>query len=406
MKLLKPLLIFYLIANGLAFSVFVARGTIVSWYVLEKTNSTLIVGLITSIPTMTLITLGPLGGRLADSFPREKIFFYARIAILVVMVLLAMFINLNFYAFLFLIIFSVLFGLTSSLETASTQNLLIDIVGIENISKGNGLKELFNSSLNAILPISIGLLLTILSSTLIFWTLPVIGFIALIFGYLTLSNFKLSDTEGRVNQSFSEVTVSQAINYVRVNKNIYTLLMLGFGMMVFWAFSQPLLPSYSKDVLNIGGSGYAVLNGLYFAGSMFGSLLITFSIIKIKNSRILFFSALMFCLFHILLYNSESPILSGLFILLSGTSHSIWWISILVYLQTIPEKKFKGRVVGFYFSLLVSVSIGSITGGFLGEIIGIKNTVYLAMACLMFIHCIAFISSKFRKLNLLEKGSY
>ena len=168
MKLLKPLLIFYLIANGLAFSVFVARGTIVSWYVLEKTNSTLIVGLITSIPTMTLITLGPLGGRFADSFPREKIFFYARIVILVVMVLLAMFINLNFYAFLFLIIFSVLFGLTSSLETASTQNLLIDIVGIENISKGNGLKELFNSSLNAILPISIGLLLTILSSTLIF----------------------------------------------------------------------------------------------------------------------------------------------------------------------------------------------------------------------------------------------
>ena len=60
MNLLKPLLIFYLIANGLAFSVFVARGTIVSWYVLEKTNSTLIVGLITSID-MTLITLGPLG---------------------------------------------------------------------------------------------------------------------------------------------------------------------------------------------------------------------------------------------------------------------------------------------------------------------------------------------------------
>ena len=95
MKLLKPLLIFYLIANGLAFSVFVARGTIVSWYVLEKTNSTLIVGLITSIPTMTLVTWGPLGGRLADSFPREKIFFYARIVILVVMVLLAMFINLS-----------------------------------------------------------------------------------------------------------------------------------------------------------------------------------------------------------------------------------------------------------------------------------------------------------------------
>ena len=406
MNLLKPLLIFYLIANGLAFSVFVARGTIVSWYVLEKTNSTLVVGLITSIPTMTLITLGPLGGRLADSFPREKIFFYARITIFIVMIFLALFINLDFYSLIFLIVFSVLFGLTSSLETASTQNLLIDIVGIENISKGNGLKELFNSSLNSILPITIGLLLTILSSTLIFWTLPIIGSIALIFGYLTLSNFKLSKNPGRVKQSFSEVTVSQAINYVSNNKNIYTLLLLGFGMMVFWAFSQPLLPLHSKDVLNIGGSGYAILNGLYFVGSMIGSLLITFSFIKIKNSKILFFSALLFCFFNILLYNSESPILSGLFIILSGTSHSIWWISILVYLQTIPEKKFKGRVVGFYFSLLVSVSIGSIIGGFLGESIGIKNTVYVAMTSLMLIHIIAFFSKKFRKLNLLEIESY
>ena len=93
MKLLKPLLIFYLIANGLAFSVFVARGTIVSWYVLEKTNSTLIVGLITSIPTMTLPILGPLGGRLADSFSKEKVFFYARITIFVVMILMAFFIR-------------------------------------------------------------------------------------------------------------------------------------------------------------------------------------------------------------------------------------------------------------------------------------------------------------------------
>ncbi len=49
MKLLKPLLIFYLLANGLAFSVFVARGTVVSWYVLEETNSTFLVGIITSI---------------------------------------------------------------------------------------------------------------------------------------------------------------------------------------------------------------------------------------------------------------------------------------------------------------------------------------------------------------------
>ena len=75
MNLLKPLLIFYLLANGLAFSVFVARGTVVSWYVLEETNSTFLVGIITSIPTLTLPILGPLGGGLQIHFQKKKYFF-------------------------------------------------------------------------------------------------------------------------------------------------------------------------------------------------------------------------------------------------------------------------------------------------------------------------------------------
>ena len=406
MNLLKPLLIFYLLANGLAFSVFVARGTVVSWYVLEETNSTFLVGIITSIPTMTLPILGPLGGRLADSFSKEKVFFYARITVFIVMILMAFFINLDIYSILFLVLFSIIFGLTSSIENASTQNLLIDIVGIENISKGNGLKELFNSSLNSILPITIGLLLAILSSALIFWVLPIIGLFALIFGYLTFKIYKPASTSKQIEQSFDEVTVKDGINYVRKNENIYILLLTGFGMMVFWAFSQPLLPLYSKEVLNIGGGGYAILNGLYFFGSMLGSLLITFSIVKIRKSRILFICALFFSFFHILLYNSNEPLISGFLIVASGISHSIWWISILVYLQTISDEKYKGRVVGFYFSLLVSVSVGSILGGLISEFIGIRSTVYLAMACLMVIHSFAFMSSKLRKLNLLEKASY
>jgi MFS family permease len=406
MNLLKPLFIFYLLANGFAFSVFVVRGTIVSWYILEETNSTLLVGLITSIPTMTLPLLGPLGGRLADSFPREKVFFLARIAIFVAMIFMAFFINLNFYSITFLIVFSIIFGLTSSIENASTQNLLIDIVGVGNISKGNGLKELFNSSLNAVFPVIIGLFLTILSSSLIFWALPIIGLFALIFGYLAFSNFNPIKKIKKSDQNFSEITVRDAFSYVKKNKNIYTLLLLGFGMMVFWAFPQPLLPSYSKDVLNIGGSGYAILNGLYFAGSMIGALLITFSIIKIKKSKILFLSALFFSIFYVLLYNSQSPILSGFLIVASGISHSIWWVSILVYLQTISHEKYKGRVIGFYFSLLVSVSVGSILGGLISEFIGIKLTVYIAMGCLMLIHFVAFMSPNLRKLNLSDRQSY
>ena len=402
----KIVFLFYLIANGFGFSVFVARGTIVSWYILDQTNSTLMVGLITSIPTMTLPLLSPLGGRLADSVPRKSIFFIARIAIFIIMILMALSINLNFFSITLLIITSVLFGLVASLESASTQNLLIDILRVENISKGNGYKELFNSGLNALIPISIGLLLTILSSSLIFWTLPVIGFIGLIFGYLFFINFKPKNNEINIEQNFSEVTIKDALIYIKNSENIWVLLLLGFGMMLFWAFPQPLLPLHSREVLNIGGSGYAVLSGLYFAGSMIGSLLITFSIIKIRSSKILIISAILFSIFALFLYNSSSPILCGIFIIASGISHSIWWISMLVFLQTIAKEAYRGRVVGFYFALMASIALGFIIGGFIAEYIGIKPTVYIAMASLLLIHGLALLSNKFRNLNLSNIESY
>ena len=398
--------LFYLIANGFGFSVFVARGTIVSWYILDQTNSTLLVGLITSIPTMTLPLLSPLGGKLADSISRKSVFFIARIVIFVIMVLMALSININYLSITFLIITSIMFGFTASLESASTQNLLIDILGIENISKGNGYKELFNSGLNALLPITIGLLLTILSSSIIFWTLPVIALIGLIFGYFLFINFEAEDKEINKERKFSDVTIKDAILYIKNTENIWILLMIGFGMMLFWSFPQPLLPLHSREVLNIGGSGYAILSGLYFAGSAIGSLLITFSIIKIRRSKILIISALLFAIFAILIYNSTSPIICSILILASGVSHSIWWISMLVFIQTITKESYKGRIVGFYFSLMVSIALGSILGGLIAEYIGIKLTIYIAMISLIIIHLLALFSNKFRKLDLVNQDSY
>ena len=86
---------------------------------------------------------------------------------------------------------------------------------------------------------------------------------------------------------------------------------------------------------------------------------------------------------------------------------AIWWISMLVFLQTITKDSYKGRVIGFYFALLVSIALGSIIGGFIAEYIGMIWTVSIAMTGLALIHSLAFYSSKkFRKLNLLSKDSF
>ena len=108
-----------------------------------------------------------------------------------------------------------------------------------------------------------------------------------------------------------------------------------------------------------------------------------------------------------LFYTSSLPILSGILILASGISHSIWWISILVFLQTLPKESHKGRIIGFFFALLVSIALGSIIGGIIAEYIGTTWTVFIAMATLMLIHFTAYYGSKkFRNLNLLNQETY
>ena len=64
---------YLMLANGFAFSGWVIRNYLINWWVLEKTNSTTIVGLVAASPTITVLLTAPIGGQLADKYSRKKL---------------------------------------------------------------------------------------------------------------------------------------------------------------------------------------------------------------------------------------------------------------------------------------------------------------------------------------------
>ena len=70
---------YLMLANGFAFSGWVIRNYLINWWVLEKTNSTTIVGLVAASPTLTVLLIAPFGGQLADKYSRKKIFLSVRV---------------------------------------------------------------------------------------------------------------------------------------------------------------------------------------------------------------------------------------------------------------------------------------------------------------------------------------
>ena len=150
-----------LVSGGLAFSTFFLRLILVNWYVLEKTDSSFLVGVFGSIPVLVQPLISPLGGKFAYKYSRKHILFITRIIEATSFLILAVFINLNISPLWSIGVISLFVGLAGGVNAPSWKNMLVDILGLENVAKGNAVTELINGLINSILPPLAAILLTI-----------------------------------------------------------------------------------------------------------------------------------------------------------------------------------------------------------------------------------------------------
>ena len=134
---------------------------------------------------------------------------------------------------------------------------------------------------------------------------------------------------------------------------------------------------------------------------MFGSILLVILGSKLASGKLLTFYISMFAAFSYLFFSFTNVIFAGFFILISGGFISLWIANVFNLLQTIPEEKYMGRVVSFFFSMFLLIGIGFILGGFLGEIIGINLTILISCLVIISMHIVIILSSRhYRELKL------
>ena len=93
-------------------------------------------------------------------------------------------------------------------------------------------------------------------------------------------------------------------------------------------------------------------------------------------------------------------LLSIIFLAISGFTYTIWFTVIIILLQSLPKKEFKGRVIGLFFTFIQVYGIGFILGGILADNYGVKFTIFLSSILLIFINLLPYmISKEFRDLK-------
>ena len=383
-------------SGALAFSTFFLRLILVNWFVLEKTNSSFLVGILGSIPILIQPLASPLGGKFADQYSRKHVLFITRIIEATSFLLLAILINSNISPLWSIGLMSLFVGLSGGINAPSWKNMLVDILGLENISKGNALTELVNGIVNSILPTLAALLLTIFTVSQLFWSLPIVSY----FSGLLIFFMVIKMPPQKTLENTEDSSISDSIKYVFKNDKLRPVIILGASL-ILWGITQPLIPIYCRDFLNLDGTGYSLMTTIFFIGNMFGSIVLIVFGSKLSTGKLLSFYMVMYATFSYLFFNFTNVFLSGLSLFMSGAFISIWNANVFNLIQTISDEKYMGRVVSFFFTMFVLIGLGFIIGGFFGDIIGINLTIMISCLAVIILHIVVIVSSKqYRELKL------
>ena len=392
----KPFGIF-LFAHSLGYSCFFLRIIFVGWYVLEKTDSLFLVGLLSSIPII-IFPLGSIyGGKFADTISRKLVVVIARTSEAILLFLTALFINLEIYPLVSIGIISIFYGISNGIGAPSRINMIIDILGKENVSKGNSLSELVASVAAAIIPAIASLLLNILTVEEIFWILPLITFVGAIAMYIL---YFLLPKQIIARKKSDNISFIKAFSYAFKDKHLSPIFAIGVCVII-WGLIQPLIPAYSRDILNVDGRGYTLIQSANYIGAIIGCVILLKFGNKIITGKLISLWMLLFSVFIFIFFSISNPYFAGISLLIANLNYAIWITSLISSVQTFSDEKFVGRNVSIFAIMFGIGGFAYMVGGFLGDLIGMYSTMLIACLLIITINLLVLSYSKnYRKLNL------
>ena len=392
----KPFGIF-LFAHALGYSCFFLRIIFVGWYVLEKTDSLFLVGLLSSIPII-IFPLGSIyGGKFADTISRKLVVVIARTSEAILLFMTALFINLEIYPLASIGIISIFYGISNGIGAPSRINMIIDILGKENVSKGNSLSELVASIASAIIPAIASILLNIFTIEEIFWILPLITFVGAIGMYIL---YFLLPNQTIIKKESDNISLAKSFIFALKDKYLAPIFAIGVCVII-WGSVQPLIPAYSRDILNLDGRGYTLIQSANYMGAIIGCIILLNFGNKIITGKLLSLWMILFAVFIFIFFTINNPYIAGVALLIANLNYAIWITSLISSIQIFSDEKFVGRNVSIFAIMFGIGGFAYMIGGFLGDLVGVNPTMLIACLLIMTINLLVLsYSENYRKLKI------
>lgn len=335
------------------------------FWVLEKTGSSAIMGVLMASISIPRIIIGPFAGVLVDRFDRKRIIILGDFIRGIGMLFVAFGAYRGFLEVWMVMIIGIISGICSAFFNPSIMSVMPDIVPTDKLVKANSAYQLATTSTSLVGNMSGGFLFSILGAPILF----LINGISYIISSGTEIFIKIPKVE-RKNKDFEfKKDLIDGFKFVYKLKGILWLIVFAcFLNFLFGIFTILLMPWFSQDA-SLGVAKYGIMNAIMSMGMLFGMALLSVVNIKYKDKFKILNIGLTLCVVGIFVgtyTNNFYGICIFYFIALAAMAISNTMLN--TSLQIIVPPDMRGKVNSMVFTASTAIQpIGVLLGGVLGE---------------------------------------
>ena len=338
---------------------------VMSWVIITKTESGLILGIYTAIRFFSTI-FAPFIGGIIDNFNKKNSLLTSRSYMLLhslIFLFVSYFEQLSTYRIIFITFF---YGLARTSDRISRESLTQLLVPKKDLRNASGIlrstmdfSKIIGEIIGAWVYSHYGITETYILIALLY-------FISIII----ILPVKIDGINKKSTNIITEIKIG--ILYLRESKILISVIIAaGLANLILFTLPQAYLPFIIKDIIKGNASDLAMFNAFLAIGALAGSLLLSIKNLSNNPGKLIFISLFLWHCIMLITSIVKSKLFLSIILFMYGVAGSISMISMAVLILSIAKKDMIGRVIGIRQLAIFTLPIGLIISGYLIDIVGI-----------------------------------
>ena len=344
-----------------------------NWLVLSLTASAFFLGLDAFLQQLPIMLFTLIGGVVADRHDRRLTLLASQWVQLATAAALAVLVYFRLIEVWHILLLSFITGTAQAFGGPAYQSLIPSLVGKQDLTNAIALNSIQFNVARMVGPLLAGATLAAfkrggiddMTAYAACFSLNALSFLLVI---MSLMSLHIKHLAARHTHNMM-AELRQGLSFVRKERSIMALMVLGAATTFFGIPMLTLLPVFAKDVFGSGVEGYSALLAFSGAGAVAGSMVVAWLGRFSRMGLMTLLVQVVFGVMITLLALNRSLYLSYVLLFVSGMALMIVLSCITSLVQLIAPNEMRGRVMSIYLvAFRGGMPLGSLVSGYIASV--------------------------------------